>query len=125
MPSTIHFHGNLNIKELAHVSYNYDYGIVSLGNHPNLHNILPSRVQSFCAMRMPLISFGCPELALLIKKYQFGYFINEYSAGGLILILNELYDTYSVNKREEMAINSIELTKSIFSIDRACRIICE
>jgi glycosyltransferase involved in cell wall biosynthesis len=125
MPSTIHFHGSLRIKELANVSYNYDYGIVSLGNHPNLHNILPSRVQSFCAMRMPLISFGCPELAVLIKKYKFGFFVNEYSAADLILTLDELYETYSVDKREQMAINSIELTRSIFSIDRACRIICE
>lgn len=113
-PSSIFLRGNLNIQDLYKESRYFDFGIVSLSDYENLKNILPSRVQTMLSMGLPLISFGTPELEKLILENQNGIIIygcDHKSLEDSIISASNIEN----NQKIQFSINSIELSKKIFS----------
>ena len=113
-PESIFIGGFLPLKELYKASKNYDFGLVSLSNFPNLKKILPSRVQTLVSFGLPILSFGVPEMEVLITEYKNGIFATETDHESLkkaIIEANSLNDS----QIRAFSENSILLARELFS----------
>ncbi len=113
-PENIFFKGFLPLRELHAASKNFDFALVSLSNFPNLKKILPSRVQTLVSLGLPIISFGVPEMEVLINKYRNGISATDCDHESLKKVI------FEANKLENSQIrtfseNSFLLARELFS----------
>lgn len=115
-PENIIIRGFFPLEKLYMASNDFDFGLVSLSNFPNLKKILPSRVQTLVSMGLPILSFGVPELEELIIEYKNGIFATDSSAESLRKAI------MNANKLENSQIrifskNSFLLSRDLFSLN--------
>lgn len=76
----IHFHDNMNQKELLEEITQYDFGWAGFNmsmNHEHLNVALPNKVMEYIGCGLPVLAFSHKTIHSLIEKHEVGWLFNN------------------------------------------------